>query len=72
MNTVYTTDSLSAVAQLYSEAASVPPSKTAVAAMVTEAFINGMTARDMLAAPSSRPVHKKTAAGRGGRDEVVL
>lgn len=48
MKTIYTTDSLSAVKRLYTEAANVPPSKTALASMFTEAFISGMKARDAL------------------------
>lgn len=54
MNTVYTADSLSAADRL---CASIPDSgsaKTALAAMMAEAFINGMTARDMLDAGSAQ------------------
>lgn len=48
MNPVYTTDSLSAASKLCRAIPNATPVMAVLASMMAEAFINGMTARDML------------------------
>lgn len=46
---------LAATGRLFEAIASTPPDKEAIAAMMTESFINGMNARERLMTGSSTP-----------------
>jgi hypothetical protein len=54
MNPVYTTDSLSAAGKLCEAIPNAAHERAVLAAMMAEAFINGMTARDMLDAGTAQ------------------
>lgn len=53
MNTVYTKDGLTAAIELCQAVPSTTPGGALLAAMMAEAFINGMTARERLMAHDS-------------------
>ena len=53
MSTAYSMANLEAAARLYSEAANAQSSKTALAAMIAEAFVNGMTAQERMTQDSA-------------------
>lgn len=50
--TTYTTASVTDAGRLCKEAAGMPQDKAAIAAMIAEAFINGMKVQLMLSAPA--------------------
>ena len=58
METAYTKDRATAAERLQAVAASVSPDKAVLAAMVTEAFVNGMTAQERLSAPNGSGQHE--------------
>ena len=53
MKQANTTASLKAVSRLYAAAPQAQPSKAALAALIAEAFVNGMTAQECLTCDSA-------------------
>lgn len=53
MQQINTTASLTAVSRLYNEVPQDHPSKAALAALITESFVNGMTAQELLSCDSA-------------------
>lgn len=53
MTQVYTTDALSAASRLCAATVGMPEGKAALAALVSEAFINGMAAQERLTSDSA-------------------
>lgn len=59
--TVHNTKELTDTGKLFSLAASVPPDKQALAAVVAEAFLNGMIAHELLTGNSPAQSETKGA-----------
>lgn len=55
MKIAYTTDSVTAAERLTAAVADVSPDKAALAAMITESFISGMTAQERLMPQNNAP-----------------
>lgn len=58
MKTAYTKDRTTPAERLLTVAASVPLDKTALAKLVAETFVNGMTAQERLSAPNGSGQHE--------------